>query len=376
MSTMTFSTSHQALVRRGTGLMLEPVPTELPGPGGLLIALDYVGVCGTDLQILNGTRPDTAEILGHEGVGTVAVAGEGTSMRPGDRVVFNPVAQISANRLLGHNVAGLFQKYLTVDAAGVDSGLVLPAHDCDPPICCALTEPLGAVIYAHELIRRAVPQLRTAAVFGAGPVGLLAAQFLEASGVRVFLVHPSPTRLNTVSSLKLVDMSALLTVSGDLPERLLSENAGRRVDAALICTTRQGAPQALRHALAVVENGGCIDLITNFPENGPAPDGLDTDSVRSVRAANVCGLPREGTYRHTDISGRRIAITGHRGTSADHLNAAMRELSTRASSYRKLITHVLSPNTAATAIAALANSGERTLYGADCVKAVIDLTCV
>jgi threonine dehydrogenase-like Zn-dependent dehydrogenase len=174
--------------------------------------------------------------------------------------------------------------------------------------------------------------------------------------------------------LNLVSAKAALTVCEDLPERLLSRNDGKRVDAALICTTRQGAPLALRHALTVVKSGGCIDLTTNFPESGTAPEGLDTVSLRAVRAANVCGSPREGAYLHWEKLGRRITLTGHRGTSAGHMNAAMLELSARAASYRKLITHVMTLRDAASAITALANSGERVLNAQDCIKAVIDLS--
>ena len=365
--------SHRALIREGSALRIDEVLTQSPGPGGLLVALEYVGVCGTDLQILNGTRPDTAAVLGHEGVGVVALTGDGAQMLPGQHVVFNPVAQLSAGRLLGHNVSGLFQQYMTLDARAVESGLVLPAEACSPTICAALTEPLGAVIYACDLISHIVPHLRTAAVLGAGPVGLLAAQLLGAMGTRVFLVHPGLDRLRTAVQLQVVSADAPLAVAEDLPAQLLARNGGRRVDAALICTTREGAPLALRHALEIVESGGCIDLITNYPESAAAPEGLVTESIRAVRAANVCGRPTEGSYLYAAVSGRRIALTGHRGTSAEHLNRAMRELGARATAYRRLITHVLSLSSAAVAIPILANSGQRALDGRDCIKAVIDL---
>ena len=52
----------------------------------------------------------------------------------------------------------------------------------------------------------------------------------------------------------------------------------------------------------------------------------------------------------------------------------MRELRSRAASYAKLITHVLSLRSAAEAIPTLADSAERALSGRDCIKAVIDLT--
>ena len=352
---------------------MEDVPTDVPQRGGVLVALSYVGVCGTDLQILNGTRPDTAHILGHEGVGVVVSTGEGSALRRGDRVVFNPVADLVEGRILGHNVPGLFQQYMAVDARSVESGLVILAEDFSPPICGALVEPLGAVIYAHELISRIVPRLRTAVVFGGGPVGLIAAQFLRSIGTRVLLVHPARGRLNTALRLNLVNEADTFEGSEGLPERILARTDGHRVDVTLICTTRGGAPAALRDAIDVVRGGGCIDMITNYPEGATAPMGIDTDALRAVRAANVCGLPQNGVYLHVDVRGQRIALTGHRGTSANHLRRAMHELRSDFC-YPRLITHVLSLNDAAAAVQELASSQRRSLYGRDCIKAVIDLT--
>lgn len=366
--------SHQALIRRGNTLRIEDIQTQPPGRGGLLVALSYVGVCGTDLQILNGTRPDTAGILGHEGVGVVAAAGEGAAMRPGDRVVFNPVADLQEGRILGHNVPGLFQQYITVDARSVERGLVIPAEDCRPPICGALVEPLGAAIYSHDLLSHIVPRPPTAVVFGAGPLGLLTAQWLRSTGSRVLLVHRTQPRLTTAVRLGWVNEGDIFRASDDLPQQILARIRGNRVDAALICTTRAGAPAAFQHALAVVRDGGCIDMITNYPQGAAVPiDALDAEALAAVRAANVCGHPREGAYLHIEVEGRRLALTGHRGTSNGHLRRAMRELRLQPA-YASLITHVLSLADAAAGVQKLSQSGERSLHGRDCIKAVIDLT--
>ena len=365
---------HLALIRRHGSLYLEPTPTMRPGPGGLLIALSHVGICGTDLQILNGTRPDTAEILGHEGVGAVVEAGHGAVLRAGDRVVFNPVAELCDGNILGHNVSGLFQEYISLGPRAVARGLVLPMENGTPFACEALVEPLGAVIYGYELISRATSHLRTAVVFGAGPVGTLAAVFLRTLGIRALLVHRSAIRLETIRNLQIIPAADLVLVSENLPARILAITDGRGTDAALICTTRAGAPDALRKAAHIVSNGGCIDLVTNYPENAPVPSGTSNEAVRGVRAANVCGLPKEGAYLHATAGGRSICITGHRGTSTGHLTRALYELKTRGPLYAKLITHVLPLSEAANAIQTLAHSAERFLAGRDCIKAVIDLT--
>src|SRR5215471_11010017 len=65
-------------------LSLEP-----PGPGEVLIQIKAVGLCHSDLSVINGDRPrPTPMVLGHEAAGRVAECGEGViDVRPGDHVV-------------------------------------------------------------------------------------------------------------------------------------------------------------------------------------------------------------------------------------------------------------------------------------------------
>jgi threonine dehydrogenase-like Zn-dependent dehydrogenase len=334
-----------------------------------------VGVCGTDLQILNGTRPDTAEILGHEGAGVVVEAGQGALLREGERVVFNPSAQLPAGRIVGHNMPGLFQRYICVGAQAVNDGVVLPMEESLPPICGALVEPLAGVVYSHELISRAVPELRSVVVFGAGPAGLLTVAYLKGMGIKILLVHPSRTRLDAAVALNLVEEAAAITLSEDLSEQIRARNGGADLDAAVICTSMRGAEAALRHAVEVVRSGGCIELVTNYPSSSAAPEGVTTEALRRVRATNVCGMPDRGEYLTADISGRRLTFTGLRGTSGSHLRRAMAVLRNAPSQYTSLITHVLPLQEAAEPIQALSALRSVSIDGRDCIKAVVDLTC-
>nr|WP_314266990.1 alcohol dehydrogenase AdhP [uncultured Moellerella sp.] len=56
--------------------------------GEALVAIEYCGVCHTDLHVLEGDFGDVPErILGHEGIGIVqAIASDVTNLRVGDRV--------------------------------------------------------------------------------------------------------------------------------------------------------------------------------------------------------------------------------------------------------------------------------------------------
>jgi 2-epi-valiolone-7-phosphate 1-reductase len=366
--------SHQALIRRGKTLETRWVATDAPHACGLLVRMSFVGICGTDLQILNGSRPDTADILGHEGVGIVAVPGRDAPITKGTKVVFNPTAQLHDGRILGHNTPGLFQSFVNVGPLALEDGLVLPMDDSsDLAACDTLTEPLATVVFAHQLISGRVENLRTAVVFGGGPVGLLATIYLRGLGVRVLLVLSNRTRLETVVELNIIDRDAALIYSGSLQGDIVARNHGDSVDAALICTTRSGAPAALRQAVPVVRDGGCIDLLTNYPQQHNEPYGLDTATFGAVRSENVNGIAQDGGYAHHRALGRNIAFTSHRGSSREHLLRAQQLLKLNRIAYDRLVTHTLPLDQAGPAIETLAHSGTRQICSLDCIKLVIDM---
>jgi len=70
--------------------------TEMPEPplddGPVVVRTQAIGICGTDLEIINGdygSAPPGQErlIIGHESLGRVAEAGPGTGFSAGDLVV-------------------------------------------------------------------------------------------------------------------------------------------------------------------------------------------------------------------------------------------------------------------------------------------------
>ncbi len=67
----------------GAPLERREVPNPVPGPGEILVRVTHCGVCHTDLHTVEGelTGVSLPRIPGHEVVGTVAGAGEGTTGR-------------------------------------------------------------------------------------------------------------------------------------------------------------------------------------------------------------------------------------------------------------------------------------------------------
>ena len=60
-------------------IRIEDRPVPEPGPGQMLVKIDYVGICGTDIEFykLGQTPTPLPKILGHENSGTIVKLGEG-----------------------------------------------------------------------------------------------------------------------------------------------------------------------------------------------------------------------------------------------------------------------------------------------------------
>lgn len=161
-------------------LVDEPIP--VPGPGEVRIRPAAVGICGTDIHILDGSfasRPPV--ILGHEIAGHIDAVGAGVSaLREGDLVTVEPHRYDGTCRYCR---TGREHLCLGKEAYGVhlDGGMseaqVIPARiayvlpsDLDPSIG-AMAEPLACCV--HAIDRVAPIAGLPLAIFGAGPAGLI-----------------------------------------------------------------------------------------------------------------------------------------------------------------------------------------------------------
>src|SRR5918993_1196640 len=83
----------RALVVDGPGRSaVTDVPEPVPGPGEVLVSVEAAGICGSDLELLDGRRPAAYTrypvVPGHEWAGRVQAAGPGVrDLAPGDPVV-------------------------------------------------------------------------------------------------------------------------------------------------------------------------------------------------------------------------------------------------------------------------------------------------
>lgn len=368
--------SHVALVVAGKGqVKTARVATRLPGEGEMLAEPLMAGVCGTDLQILSGVRPDEATILGHEGVARLIEVAKGVDQFSiGDLVVFNPVDSTDQNHILGHSTPGIFQRQFLITRRAAKGGLVAKFDSRVPLICGPLVEPLGTVIYGHGLVRQ-VRTLKSIAVVGAGPIGLLNLIYARVQNYQtIFLVHNSRSRLEWAMRRGIVKTEEALLDGPTIAESILERTGGAGVDAVFLCTTRPAAAKALRRSFNYLREGGCVDLVVGFNDGSEMPE-LPGVELNTIRRANYCGIPEAGEVKcHLTNKGKTVWLTGHRGTSTGHLMSAMKMLRQNHQPFVSVISHVVSLDSAPFILRELMRNQGRLFEGEEVVKIVIDFS--
>lgn len=190
----------------------KPVPKE----GEVLVKVEYVGICGSDLHYYESGRignfiVEPPFVLGHEAGGTVVEVGSGVShLKVGDRVALEP------GKTCGHcehckegkynlcedviffatpPVDGVFQEYVAHEA-----GLCFKLPDNVSTLEGALVEPLSVGL--HAAMQGGAHIGQTAVVTGAGCIGLVSLLALKAMGVsRVIVVDVIDKRLQKAKEL-------------------------------------------------------------------------------------------------------------------------------------------------------------------------------
>jgi len=165
----------------------------IKGPNDVLVRMRTCGMCGTDLAILEGRHPARPPvILGHECAGEVAEVGSSVaSLTAGDHVVVDPNIRCGTCRYcrsdrpnlcealvsLGEDVDGGFAAYMLAP----EKAIYKIPRDMDWRTA-ALTEPFSCIV--NGFLRARVKPSDTAAVYGAGPMGLFWVSLLRKAGAR------------------------------------------------------------------------------------------------------------------------------------------------------------------------------------------------
>ena len=259
-------------VMLGIGKMgFEERDIPVPKDDEVLVKLEYVGICGSDLHYYeSGAIGDYVVkppfVLGHEPGGTVVEVGKNVKhLKVGDRVALEP------GKTCGHcefcrtgrynlcpdviffatpPVDGVFQEYVAHEA---DLCFKLPENVST--LEGALIEPLA--VGFHAAIQGDAHLGQKAVVMGAGCIGLVSMMALKARGVsEVYVVDVMDKRLD-----KAMELGATGVINGakeSVEERIGQITDGKGVD--LVIETA-GSEITTRQAINIAKKGSNIVLV-------------------------------------------------------------------------------------------------------------------
>jgi L-iditol 2-dehydrogenase len=262
---------------------LRPVrkPVPQPGPAEVLVKVEAVAICGTDIEILRkglpamiegGTPFNGQHVIGHEYVGTVAALGPSVDeFAVGDRVVvevhagcgrcercrhgmytscLNYSLRAKGHRANGFTTDGGFAEYAVNH---INTAFKLPAQI--PFDEATLVVTAGTSIYGLDVLGGLIAG-ESLLVIGPGPIGLMTVACGKALGAEVILAGTRESRLKLGRELgadhviNVRERPLVETVKG-LTQR------GLGVDLVIECS---GSPDAVNQALYCTKRGGRVCL--------------------------------------------------------------------------------------------------------------------
>jgi L-iditol 2-dehydrogenase len=252
---------------------LKDVPVPKLAPGDILVRMEASGICGTDLEKIEG-QLGPGGILGHEVSGTIEkVADDITGYKPGERVVAHhhvPCYHCPDCSNGNYTLCNEFKKtnidpcgfaeYFRVPQYNVTRGAVIPLPSELSYEEGAMIEPTACCIRA---IRRAnIQHAENILVVGLGPTGLTQIELLrQATAGKIIGTDIIEARLKLGKKLGADETINPLTENVTTNVRKFT---GDGVDLALVST---GNEKALSQAFASVRKGGRI-LLFGAPSQG------------------------------------------------------------------------------------------------------------
>lgn len=250
----------------------------------VLIKTKKVAICGSDVGSYETGGPYfPGVVLGHEFSGEIVEVGEKVKkLKVGTRVTVNP--QIPCNECyyclhdqenmckiknyaLGTTENGAMREYLNIKAERVH---VLPDNVSFEH--GAIVEPLSVALYAVKESEFQIGQ--TAAVIGAGPIGLFVIQVLKAAGAaKIFVLEPVEFKQK-----KALEFGANKVYIPNAWKKISRQTNNIGPDHVYDCV---GLSTTLTNSLNLIKKGGKITLI------GMHANSLEINNILSMTTNNI-----------------------------------------------------------------------------------------
>ena len=256
-----------------TSIEVRPI-TRTVGPKDAIVKISFCGICGSDLHgwQANGAVYEFGTLMGHEATGIIEQVGSDvTNLKVGDRVAINgftPCGECVACRNGLENACvnnmirtigqtskldGAFADYIWLP--DVDITAVKMPDDLSMEEG-AFTEPAATVVHAIRISQFKPGD--TAAVVGAGPIGLLAVSALKAAGASKVIMSQRPGKRAELAlqfgADELVNPRDEKHTVGEQIKELTDGGA----DVVIECA---GAPPAFQQSIDLARPGGQVILV-------------------------------------------------------------------------------------------------------------------
>jgi threonine dehydrogenase-like Zn-dependent dehydrogenase len=312
-------------------------PPRIEHPDDAIVRVTLAAICGSDLHLYHGMMPDTrvGTTFGHEFIGVVDEVGPSVqSLQPGDRVmvpfnVFCGSCWFCARGLYSncHNVnpnatavGGIYgyshtsggydggqAEYVRVPFADVGPTKIPHWMDSEDALMCTDALPTG--YFGAQL--GDIAEGDVVVVFGAGPVGLYAAQSAWLMGAgRVIVVDHLDYRLELAADLadaETLNFGLVRDVVVELKKRtdhlgadVAIDAVGAEADGNLLqhvssakLKVQGGSPIALNWAIDAVRKGGTVSVMGAYGPMFSAVKFGDALNKGLTIRANQCPVKRQ-----------------------------------------------------------------------------------
>ena len=262
-----------AFMRGKDNMVIEEIPVPEPGEKQVLVQLEYVGICGSDVHYFHNGCCGSYKVdlekdfmLGHECAGTVNKTGAGVEqLKVGDRVALEPGITCGKCEfcksgrynlcpdvvfLATPPVQGCYEQYIVFPE---DMCFQLPDNVSTKE--GALIEPLA--VGFHAAMQGGARAGQTAVVMGAGCIGLVTMMALKAMGVtKVYTVDIMEKRLQ--KALELGADGVINAGQADAVEEVRKLTDGKGCD--LVIETA-GTQATTVQAIRMTKKGAAIVLV-------------------------------------------------------------------------------------------------------------------
>jgi 2-desacetyl-2-hydroxyethyl bacteriochlorophyllide A dehydrogenase len=290
-------------------------------PGKVILKVNRIGVCGTDLHAYEGTQPffTYPRVLGHELACEIA-EGQGSDIKfkTGHPVTFIPYFPCNSciacrngkpnccTKIQGAGVhidGGMTEYILVPEYALIDGEGLTPDE-------LAMVEPMA--IGAHAVRITEIRSDEYVLITGAGPIGLGVMAFAKINGAKVIAMDVNNARLEFAKKYFKADF----TVNAlDNPAEQIAKITGGEMVTAVIDAT--GNKRAIEGGLELLAHGGRITMVgiqkESFSFNHPEFHKRET-TLRSSRNAtredfnNVVENIRNGKINVSALISHHVAF--------------------------------------------------------------------